>query len=43
MPSCRVGLSFVIVRAMQQMTSTQLYFRLLRYVKPYWGVFLPCR
>ena len=24
---------------MQQMTSTQLYFRLLRYVKPYWGVF----
>ncbi len=25
--------------AMQQMTSTQLYFRLLRYVKPYWGVF----
>jgi subfamily B ATP-binding cassette protein MsbA len=27
------------VRAMQQMTSTQLYFRLLRYVKPYWGVF----
>ena len=39
MPSCRAGLSFVIVRAMQQMTSTQLYFRLLRYVKPYWGVF----
>ena len=27
------------VPAMQQMTSTQLYFRLLRYVKPYWGVF----
>lgn len=27
------------MRAMQQMTSTQLYFRLLRYVKPYWGVF----
>ena len=27
------------LRAMQQMTSTQLYFRLLRYVKPYWGVF----
>ena len=25
--------------AMQQMTSTQLYLRLLRYVKPYWGVF----
>jgi subfamily B ATP-binding cassette protein MsbA len=24
---------------MQQMTSIQLYFRLLRYVKPYWGVF----
>jgi ATP-binding cassette, subfamily B, bacterial MsbA len=24
---------------MQQMTSTQLYLRLLRYVKPYWGVF----
>jgi ATP-binding cassette, subfamily B, bacterial MsbA len=24
---------------MQQMTSTQLYFRLLHYVKPYWGVF----
>ena len=24
---------------MLQMTSTQLYFRLLRYVKPYWGVF----
>ena len=24
---------------MQQMTSTQLYFRLLSYVKPYWGVF----
>ena len=24
---------------MQQMTSAQLYFRLLRYVKPYWGVF----
>ena len=24
---------------MQQMTSTQLYFRLLRYVQPYWGVF----
>ncbi len=24
---------------MQQMTSTELYFRLLRYVKPYWGVF----
>ncbi len=39
MPSCRAGLSFVIVRAMQQMTSTQLYFRLLRYVKPYWSVF----
>src|SRR5882672_357710 len=27
------------VQAMHQMTSTQLYFRLLRYVKPYWGVF----
>ncbi len=27
------------MRAMQQMTSAQLYFRLLRYVKPYWGVF----
>jgi subfamily B ATP-binding cassette protein MsbA len=27
------------VPAMQQMTSIQLYFRLLRYVKPYWGVF----
>ncbi|HEX4985885.1 MAG TPA: lipid A export permease/ATP-binding protein MsbA [Burkholderiales bacterium] len=25
---------------MQQLTSTQLYGRLLRYVKPYWGVFL---
>ena len=25
--------------AMQQMTSTQLYLRLLSYVKPYWGVF----
>ena len=24
---------------MQRMTSTQLYLRLLRYVKPYWGVF----
>lgn len=24
---------------MQQMTSTQLYARLLRYVKPYWGIF----
>ena len=24
---------------MQQMTSPQLYLRLLRYVKPYWGVF----
>ena len=24
---------------MQQMTSTQLYLRLLRYVQPYWGVF----
>lgn len=24
---------------MQQITSTQLYLRLLRYVKPYWGVF----
>jgi subfamily B ATP-binding cassette protein MsbA len=24
---------------MQQITSAQLYFRLLRYVKPYWGVF----
>jgi subfamily B ATP-binding cassette protein MsbA len=24
---------------MQQMTSSQLYFRLLRYVKPYWGIF----
>ena len=24
---------------MQQMTSIQLYFRLLQYVKPYWGVF----
>ena len=24
---------------MQQMTSTQLYLRLLRYVKPYWAVF----
>ena len=24
------------MRAMQQMTSTELYFRLLRYVKPYW-------
>ena len=24
---------------MQHLTSTQLYFRLLRYVKPYWGVF----
>ncbi len=24
---------------MQHMTSTQLYVRLLRYVKPYWGVF----
>jgi len=38
-PSCPVPRSFVIVRAMQQMTSTQLYLRLLRYVKPYWGVF----
>jgi subfamily B ATP-binding cassette protein MsbA len=27
------------VPVMQQMTSVQLYFRLLRYVKPYWGVF----
>ena len=25
--------------SMQHMTSTQLYLRLLRYVKPYWGVF----
>ena len=24
---------------MHQMTGTELYFRLLRYVKPYWGVF----
>jgi subfamily B ATP-binding cassette protein MsbA len=24
---------------MQQMTGTELYFRLLRYVRPYWGVF----
>jgi len=24
---------------MQEMTGTELYFRLLRYVKPYWGVF----
>ena len=24
---------------MQQMTSIQLYFRLLRYVRPYWGIF----
>ena len=37
--SCSVPRSFVIVPAMQQMTSAQLYFRLLRYVKPYWGVF----
>lgn len=28
-----------IVPPMQQMTSSQLYLRLLRYVKPYWGVF----
>jgi subfamily B ATP-binding cassette protein MsbA len=27
------------VPAMQRMTSIQLYFRLLQYVKPYWGVF----
>ncbi len=27
------------VPAMKQMTSIQLYFRLLQYVKPYWGVF----
>jgi subfamily B ATP-binding cassette protein MsbA len=27
------------VPAMKQMTSVQLYFRLLQYVKPYWGVF----
>ena len=25
--------------AMQQMTSIQLYFRLLRYVRPYWSIF----
>jgi len=30
---------YVIFPSMQQMTSTQLYLRLLRYVKPYWGVF----
>jgi subfamily B ATP-binding cassette protein MsbA len=28
-----------MVPAMQRMTSIQLYFRLLQYVKPYWGVF----
>jgi subfamily B ATP-binding cassette protein MsbA len=27
------------VPAMQRMTSIKLYFRLLQYVKPYWGVF----
>lgn len=32
-------MSSVIVRAMQQMTSTQLYFRLLAYVRPYLWVF----
>ena len=32
-------MSSVMVRAMQQMTSTQLYFRLLAYVRPYLWVF----
>jgi subfamily B ATP-binding cassette protein MsbA len=30
---------FVIVAPMRQMSSTELYFRLLQYVKPYWRVF----
>jgi hypothetical protein len=33
------GSKFCYCAAMQQMTSTQLYLRLLRYVQPYWGVF----
>jgi subfamily B ATP-binding cassette protein MsbA len=31
--------NFAIVAAMRQMTSAELYFRLLKYVSPYWRVF----
>src|SRR5450631_2431914 len=31
--------NFAIVAPMQHMTSTELYFRLLKYVAPYWRVF----
>jgi subfamily B ATP-binding cassette protein MsbA len=35
-----LAFKFVIVAPMQHMTSTELYLRLLRYVSPYWKVFV---
>src|ERR1051326_7761286 len=38
--SLRLRFKFVIVAPMRNMTSTELYLRLLHYVKPYWRVFV---